>query len=176
MRKLIVFDLDQTLVDARCRPIQRKNHRLSGATIIVQGGSLAMYTYIRPHAKTVLQICRGDPKITLALFSAGEREYVYSVIENVLLPIMDPTFYFDAIFCKDDLQENGIKNIGKVMERMHADKALLVDDLLEQCIHGAAPHENVNWFNIEPFDAESERADNDVELFELLRSPFFHCC
>lgn len=174
MRKLVVFDLDQTLVDGRCSPVRRQNHGLSGATIVVWGGTMAIYTYVRPHARTVLQICRGDPQMSVALFSAGEREYVYKVIEDVLFPILDQTFYFDAIWCKDDLEANGVKNVGRAMREMHADRALLVDDLMAQCIHGAEPHENVEWYNIKAFDADKEDADKDMELFQVLKCPFFY--
>ncbi len=112
--------------------------------------------------------------MSIALFSAGSRGYVYKVIEEVLLPNLDQSFYFDAIYCNDDLEEGWVKNIGKVMIEMNADKVLLVDDMLDQCIYGADPYENVDWFNIKPFDADMEGADRDTELLELLQCPFFY--
>lgn len=173
MRKLVVFDLDQTLVDGRCLRVHKERHMLSGATIIMED-ALAIHTYIRPHARTVLQICRGDPQMSIALFSAGDRQYVYKVVEEVLLPALDQTFYFDAIYCKDDLDWGSVKNMGKVMREMHADRVLLVDDLIDQCMYGAEPYDNVEWFNIKPFHADDEDADKDMELYELLKCSFFY--
>lgn len=173
IRKLVVFDLDQTLVDTRYEPLERDDHGLLGGMVIVNK-ELTVFTYIRPHARTVLQICRGDPQMSIALFSAGTREYVYKVLDVILLPNLDPTFYFDAIYCNDNLDCGGVKNIGRVKHHMHADKVLLVDDLIDQCMYGTEPYEDCYWYNIIRFDAEDEDSERDVELFELLKCQFFY--
>jgi hypothetical protein len=171
-RKLIVFDLDQTLIDARYEPIDNI-HGLSGNAVVVNE-NLTVFVYLRPHVRTVLQICRGDPQVSIVLFSAGIREYVYRVLEEALLPHLDKTFYFDAIYCNDNLDLGGVKNIGKIKDLMHADKVLLVDDLMDQCLYGAEPFKGCYWYNIIGFDAEEEGAERDVELFELLKCQFFY--
>lgn len=170
-RKLVVFDLDGTLVDARVFPINRR-HGLGGCTIDICGTPL--FVYLRPHVRTVLQICRGDPSMTVVLYSAGTTDYVHSVIENVIFPVMDETFYFDAIYTKYNVdQTGGIKRMDLLKADFHADAVLLVDDLLTQCIGGAELY-GAMWFHIKGFYAEEEGSENDKELFEVLKHPFFY--
>ena len=173
-RKLIVFDLDRTLIDPRYVPVTRhSNHRLfSGATILVNG-FVPMYIYLRPYVKITLQICRGDTSMSVALFSAAEKDYVYNVLEAALFPNLDKDFYFDAIYTKEDLDSNGIKRMDKLKNDLQADQIMLVDDVQSQCIEGAQAH-GAFWYCIKPFNANDEAADKDNELLAMMKMPFFY--
>jgi hypothetical protein len=170
-RKLVVFDLDSTLIDPRIMPISRECHTLMNFSIVPYVGSLPYHVYVRPKVSVALNVCRNAPNLSVALFSAANKDYVYSVLENALFPILDSSFYFDAIYTHDDLEPDGEKNMRKLGDHLCVEDILLVDDSPTQCM--AAYDRGVATYNIKAFNAEVQSADEDYELLEMLRHPFF---
>jgi hypothetical protein len=169
MRKLVIFDLDNTLIDPRIWPVAW-DHPFPNATVTVCGE--AYHVYLRPKAKVVLQVCRGNPEISVAVYSAGTAEYVYTVLEKVVMPNLDPEFYFDAILSHENLGDNGMKMCWDLQGALHTERALLVDDSAYQC--ACATLQGVDSFQIKPFIAEWPESEKDCSLLEVLLHPFFY--
>ena len=170
MRKVAVFDLDNTLIDSRESPIKRPHTFKENIIEVMEAKTY--YVYIRPMVRTVLQLCRDTPDMSVVLFSAGAREYIYTVLEHVLMPHVGPDFYFDAICTQMDLDENGAKRMDWMEEKFHADRVLLVDDSQFQCM--SAMVDGAYIFEIPPFVAELPGSEKDSELLTVLRHPFFY--
>jgi phosphoglycolate phosphatase-like HAD superfamily hydrolase len=166
MRKAIVFDLDNTLIDPLDHPLER-NHKLHGGQEV-----MGYRVYIRPKTRVILQLCRLMPEMSVVLFSAGVHEYVYAVLEEVLMPHLGQDFYFDAIYTQSDLDENSAKRMDWVGEKFQADEVLLVDDSEYQCY--VARIDGADAFRIGPFASENPESDWDCELLEVLGHPFFY--
>lgn len=175
MCKLVVFDMDQTLVDSRPEPINRQGHSLLGDVIEMSNGEL-YYVYMRPYVRIAMKLCRGFPDLKVILFSAGSYEYVHRIVENVIYPVCGGGFSFDRIYTNDDLDDMGIKRMDKLKKEWNAKRILLVDDLYVQCVHGAQHFPGVHWYNIQPFRATDAKADLDTEMLHVLQEPFFFYC
>lgn len=176
MRKLVLFDLDGTLIDSRCEPMQRlmKSH----VCLCVQG--VFMWVYARPYvAEVLLAIRRMGPDVALSLYSAGSWEYVHEVLDKALLPLIAEhplaktvPFYFDRIYTRDDLDIDGVKRVDDAMEYHDADATLLVDDSSDQCLYADAVFGEYA-IHIKTFDASAPESENDRCLLDVLDHDIF---
>jgi hypothetical protein len=171
MKKAIVFDLDNTLVETLDVPLDRAHPFVSGVIKCIDG--VVRYVYVRPNAFITLRVCRGAPDTALVLFSAGGVEYISAILESVIFPWLGPAFYFDAIYTCFDLDEDGVKRMDKVKEALKVNEILLVDDVEKHCMDGAEKY-GLHWFNIAPFYAKDPSSDKDSELLVMLQHGFFY--
>ena len=114
--------------------------------------------------------------MSLALFSAGQFQYVYEVLDKVLLPCIPwakTGFYFDAIYTKEDIDEKGIKRIDDLIRWHEAEAALLVDDLPLQC-WSAVNLFGQYAFKVPPFDSSVPGSERDTALLDALDHEFFY--
>ena len=180
MRKLVLFDLDSTLVDARAEPLSTERSALfpKQAWIVVQG--VWIWVYMRPWAAEVLLAIRAmGPSVALSICSAGNDEYVREIIDKVVLPAVignrmavGTPFYFDCIYTRADLDGRGIKRIGDALDQHEADVALLVDDLAEQCRHATIEYGEYALC-VPAFDASEPGSEFDRCLAAVLEHEFF---
>lgn len=180
MRKLVLFDLDGTLVDGRSTPMsaERSSKFAHQARICVQG--VLMWIYVRPLAAEVLLAIRSmGHDVAMSLYSAGSWEYVHEVLDKALIPavLSHPSaagtpFYFDCIYTRHDMDEKGVKRVDEALDQHEADAALLVDDVAEQCLYADTVFGEYAMC-IRRFDAEMPGSENDRSLAAVLDHEIF---
>ena len=110
--------------------------------------------------------------MTLAIFSAAKKSYVYEVIDKVLLPRLTSDFYFDAIYTQDDLDSGGVKRMDEMFERHQVSEVMLVDDCDNQCLYGALLR-GANVIHVPSWKSDDCDAHKDTILLEILKNKFF---
>jgi hypothetical protein len=165
-KRVIVFDLDHTLIHGSKKPL-----KTSPIIREIYLKSIDVYVYTRPHAIATLYCCIKDSRNIVVIWSAGCRNYVDNVVDDVLLPrvrSLIPGFNFPRIYYKDNLDDNGIKRVDKLVRKLGVGSAILIDDSQSQCLGCGS-----EYCKVSPFLANSASAENDEELLLLLRNPLF---
>jgi hypothetical protein len=180
MRKLVLFDLDGTLIDGRSEPLAMDRAKLFSkhAWICVQG--VWVWIYVRPLVAEVLLAIRSmGPDVALSLYSAGSWDYVHEVLDKALIPavLSHPNaartpFYFDCIYTREDIDDRGVKRIDEALDHHDADSALLVDDLPEQCRYAETMFGEYSMC-VKRFDAAEPGSENDRGLAAVLDHEMF---
>ena len=164
--KLLVLDLDETLLHATEFPLQRPyDYLISG-----------IYIYLRPGVFEFLDFCFSH--FDVAIWSSGSQGYVQSVISIVfgrykfvfVWDLRKCTHYAPLNTCIDDIYgQNGefapltssycvIKKLSKLKKKYPLESILIVDDTPEKCIKNYG-----NAIYIKPFYGSI----NDKELYKL---------
>lgn len=85
--KLVIFDLDETLIHARTAQLDRP------ADINID----PLHIYVRPFASDL--ISRAAQRFTVAIWSAGSPRYVEVISEHLLAAKVEPLFVWDRERC-----------------------------------------------------------------------------
>lgn len=157
---LVVVDLDKTLIDTLHAPLSGPEH-----TIMIIDGKLG-YVYLRPFAGEFLCAYRSDPNVTLVLFSAGSFDYVYGMVDQIVLPAAGDGFYFDWIYTRDDLNARGEKDLNWLRQKHGIEKVILIDDSWPQCL--SAANRGCEFCYIPEFNALDPDWTRDAELFFMM--------
>lgn len=126
MKKLLIFDLDETLVHAVAEPFAHT------ADFAWQ----EHHVYVRPHLQTLLQ--ETSACYEFAVWSSASRAYVDAVIAHLFRPPFDLRFAWSVERCVQRIhpQTNGyvyIKDLRKVQSQGYAlEQILIVDDSPEK--------------------------------------------
>ena len=118
-RKLLVLDLDETLIHTAYSPIL-------GGQFIANSG--LFYLYERPHLKSFLDSILSE--YDLAIWSASKAEYVKWVIKSTVLCRYEYLFVNTRRNCKRILGKNGSFEYHKDITPylFHYDKVIMLDD------------------------------------------------
>jgi RNA polymerase II subunit A small phosphatase-like protein len=151
MRKLLIFDLDETLVHASKRELGRP------ADILCP----PYFVYKRPFINELL--AKLSPEYDFAVWSSSSPEYV-----NFLVPALFGSFRIEFAWASDrcvqrvDLRSNGyvyIKDLRKVQKFGYAlDQVTILDDSPEKIVRQPRNHVLVS-----PFDGD----EKDEKLLEI---------
>lgn len=158
--RLIVFDLDRTLVHT-----SRTELKSLIEPIKIVFSDYTLYCYVRPWVYKTLLYFKKDKSNMVVIFSAGTSDYVYSIIDYALLPMLqkqDLGFFFDFVFTRDDLDIFGYKSLTFIEDKVGADVTFFIDDCptyIKYC--------GIEFpFNIKSFNAEDKNALHDNELLK----------
>lgn len=163
-QRLVVFDLDNTLIVNRLEVLENSPYRY--VPVPYDGG--LMYIYVRPFMEHTLIKCRDDIRNVVILFSAGGFDYVHSIVNLVINPFVraiDPSWQFAAVYTTCDIVD-GMKPIGKISRGFGLDESILIDDMWGYCIGCGS----TAYHLITPFDPTNAE---DTALDYVLDNPFF---
>jgi len=153
MRKLLIFDLDETLVHATTEPF---NHPADFEC-------LGYFIYRRPYITELLaQVSR---HYDIAVWSSSSREYVDAVVERIFGMQFEVKFSWAVDRCVQRVhpQSNGyvyIKDLRKVQgQGYQVDQIIMVDDSPEKLARQPRNH-----IAIAPFTGQQ----GDIELVGLM--------
>lgn len=152
-RKLLIFDLDETLVHAVSEPLEYDYHFEVGPYKV----------YLRPHVKQLLDYC--SQNFDIAVWSSSSEKYVESVVENVFGEKYPLKFSWAVNRCvqKPDPSTNNyvyIKDLRKVRSQGYlTEQILIVDDSPEK-----VQRQPKNLIRIQAFEGDS----TDTELLSLI--------
>lgn len=146
--RLVVFDLDETLVHAREQPLD--------APHIAKVGPY--YVYARPHARRVLQFTAS--KFEVGVWSSSSEEYVQRVVQALLPEGYPLKFAWSVDRCvqRPDIASGGyvyIKDLRRLMCFGYApESVLMVDDSAEKVARQPRSHLAVRPFTGDQSDVE----------------------
>lgn len=152
MRKLLIFDLDETLVHATTRPFDHP----------ADFECLGYFVYRRPYVTELLS--QVSHLYDIAVWSSSSREYVDAVVERIFGGKFDVKFSWAVDRCVQRVhpQSNGyvyIKDLRKVQSQGYqVDHIIMVDDSPEKLARQPKNH-----LCLSPFTGEQD----DVELLAL---------
>lgn len=144
--RLIVFDLDETLVHATEAPLPHPHGFRAGA----------YFVHVRPFASELIAFCASHCDVGV-WSSAGER-YVEAVTERLFGAAAPVRFAWSVSKCiqRIDPKSNGyvyVKDLRRLMKHGYAvDEILMLDDSPEKLQRQPANHVHVPAFTGEPED------------------------
>lgn len=144
--KLIVFDLDETLVHATATPLPYP-HSFKIASYFV---------YVRPYASELIQLCAG--RFDIAVWSSSSALYVEAVTRELFGNAVPLKFAWSVSKCvqKVDPISNGyiyVKDLRKVMKHGYTpNQILMLDDSPEKLQRQPSRHLQVSPFTGQPDD------------------------
>lgn len=150
-RKLVVLDLDETLVKSKLKPIygHRPDFRI-----------FHYYVYKRPYLLQFLRLL--SKHYTIGVWSAGGKEYVDYIVYNIFTKNRIPLlFVWNGRYC-DKENFKTIKNLQKVSKRFRIpmNNITVIDDLPE-----TFSKNKKNAIQIRPFNGSK----NDVSLKNMYK-------
>ncbi len=152
-KKLLIFDLDETLIHGTEQPLER-----------VADFQVAQFSiYWRPFVRELMRFCREHFQV--AIWTTASNDYA----EAILKEICGSDYPFEFIWCRDRCTPKGegfdgefrwIKNLKKVKKRgWSLDHVLVVEDKPENLSRHYG-----NVIRIEPFEGDPD----DIELKRLM--------
>jgi TFIIF-interacting CTD phosphatase-like protein len=153
-RLLVILDLDETLVFAADKPLER-----APAFVV---GPYAMYK--RPYLDAFLEELRQS--YAVAIWTASGQDYATGVVRTIIPWHAELAFLWTAIRCTrhfdhETRDHNTIKKLRKVRQRgFDLARVLVVDDSPEKHVKNYG-----NLIHVKPFLGD----ESDVELPRLLR-------
>ena len=167
--KLLVLDLDQTLVDCKSWWSYRMPN-IKSKDLYLYRTDEVFTVFLRPNAAEFLQRLRAMPEIVVVLWSAGDQEYVYEVLDKLVLPAAGRDVYFDIICTRNNGQH---KDVARLAEIYGTEKYLLVDDNARSYCYDEREWEE-HFYEMPRFDvANGHSVANDVCLMDVFEHPFF---
>ncbi|WP_051057609.1 HAD family hydrolase [Herbaspirillum huttiense] len=158
--KLVIFDLDETLVHARLEPLSRP------ADLRFED----YFIYIRPYAADLVRFA--STKFSIAVWSSANPDYV-EFITSALFGAQYPLlFRWDVQKCvqKVDSRTNGyvyIKDLRKVMKHGYqVEEILIVDDSPEKIQRQPRSH-----LVVEPFHGDRQDQELRTVITTLAQLP-----
>lgn len=146
--RLIIFDLDETLVHATAAPLV--------GTHTFQVGPY--FVCVRPFASELIRFCATHFEI--AVWSSSSERYVEAVTAELFEPTVPITFSWGASKCvqKVDPRSNGyvyLKDLRKAMKHGYAvEEIIMIDDSPEKLQRQPTQHLCVQAFMGDPSDTE----------------------
>ena len=146
--RLIVFDLDETLVHATEVPLLSAHAFQVGPYLV----------YVRPFASELIKFCASHFEI--AVWSSSSERYVEAVTAELFGTTFPVAFSWAVSKCvqKVDPRSNGyvyIKDLRKAMKYGYAaDEIIMIDDSPEKLQRQPARHLCVSAFTGNPLDTE----------------------
>jgi RNA polymerase II subunit A small phosphatase-like protein len=146
--RLIVFDLDETLVHATETALQHAHTFQVGP----------YFVYVRPFAFELIRFCASHFKI--AVWSSSSQHYVEAVTAELFGTSFPVAFSWAVSKCvqKVDAKSNGyvyIKDLRKALKYGYgADEIIMIDDSPEKLQRQPARHLCLSAFTGDPLDAE----------------------
>ncbi len=162
--RLIVFDLDGTLICSAVKHCEPEHHRC----IPIEVYGKQIYVYIRPHMEETLLKYDKDPRNLVMLYSSGDFEYVHTIVREVIYPLVrvsDPWFSFVSIFTRADMEDKMTKPIGRICKLLGLDRSILIDDMPCFCLSCDSP-----FYNISTFDPNDQEDDQLLVMISFLES------
>ena len=188
MVRCIVIDMDETLIHSYLEELDQdgdKNYSLaidmlsdrnfnSKDMLYWVQGDIDVVGVFRPGVHEFLQYCSENFDYVV-IWSAGEKEYVKSVIDHLYIYIDKPDIVWARNMCKVETKYLGDKKykmytkpLQKVADKLNIDKdsIIFVDDRLDYVEDG----DGLNHFHIKPFKPEPSEIDdlNDIELNKIM--------
>lgn len=154
-RKLLILDVDETLVHTTEAPL---------AGIEADFRVLSYYVHVRPHAVEFLTALA--QVYDIAFWSAGGKDYVHAVLENLLPAGFTPVFIWTSERCKRtrDVDNNQlvIKDLNKVRRRgFDLKSVLIVDDTPSTAVRN---YGNVVYVRAFEGQVVTDKADRELQL------------
>jgi len=146
--RLIVFDLDETLVHATELPLS------SPAAFQVE----PYFVYVRPFASELIKFCASYFEV--AVWSSASEHYVETVTEKLFGTSCPVAFSWAVSKCvqKVDPRSNSyvyIKDLRKALKHGYAaDEIIMIDDSVEKLQRQPARHLCLSAFTGDPLDRE----------------------
>lgn len=85
--KLVIFDLDETLIHSMAQPLERD------PDFVIEPLSV----YVRPYAKELIEAY--SEKCDIAVWSAGSQKYVEIIVDYLIPESLNPVFVWDRSMC-----------------------------------------------------------------------------
>ena len=162
--RLIVFDLDETLVHATEVPLPY--------TSTFQVGSY--FVYVRPFASELIKFCASH--FDIAVWSSSSERYVETVTAKLFGTAFPLVFSWAASKCiqKTDPKSNGyvyVKGLRKAMKHGYAvDEIITIDDSPEKLQRQPTRHLCLPAFTGDPLDTELAEVIERITVMAEIRS------
>lgn len=149
MKQLLVLDLDETLVYATERPLDR------APDFVIED---KYYVYRRPHLAAFLGYAFGH--FGVGIWTSASADYATAVVASTVLPVGVPEFVWDIRRCtrrfKPELQRDyWIKDLRKLRQLGYAlERTLMIDDSAEMLERNYGNLIRVSQYTGEPDDKE----------------------
>ncbi|SHH20546.1 HAD family hydrolase [Massilia sp. CF038] len=164
--RLIVFDLDETLVHATEVPLAYPHAFQVGP----------YFVYVRPFAHELITF--SSSHFDVAVWSSSSEAYVKAVTAELFGTTFPVTFSWAVSKCvqKVDAKSNGyvyIKDLRKVLKHGYAaDEIIMIDDSPEKLQRQPARHLCLPAFTGDPADAELPRVIDRIKMMASLETQF----
>jgi len=162
--RLIVFDLDETLVHATEVPLPY--------TSTFQVGSY--FVYVRPFASELIKFCASH--FDIAVWSSSSERYVETVTAKLFGTAFPLVFSWAASKCiqKIDAKSNGyvyVKDLRKAMKHGYAvDEIIMIDDSPEKLQRQPTRHLCLPAFGGDPLDVALVEVIERIKGMAKMRS------
>jgi hypothetical protein len=174
--KCLVLDLDHTLVATAENDSQWKREYKSDTNMyyFVLDNEL-MWGRKRPYSKQFVRYCQNNFDM-VGVWSAGTKEYVERIVENVWEELEKPAFIWSRKDCDhiiDIKSDNNLflyKPLSKVFNKysnLNYTNTLILDDTIEVSKFNPLNIIHINKFEI---DEENPKESNDTELVKLVEA------
>lgn len=151
MKKLLVFDLDETIIHATEEPLERsENFRVA-----------QYYVYCRPHLSELLRFCFDH--FLVAVWTSASADYAAAIVANTISPIGTPEFVWDKDRCTyryshETRDYHWVKDLRKIKKKGYPlEHVLFVDDSPEKLERNYGNHIRVSEYAGEETDDELKR-------------------
>lgn len=163
--RLIVFDLDETLVHATEAPLLHAHTLQVGP----------YFVYVRPFASDLIEFCASH--FDIAVWSSSSERYVEAVTAALFGTNFPLAFFWAVSKCvqKVDPRSNGyvyIKDLRKAMKHGYAlDEIIMIDDSPEKLQRQPARHLCLPAFQGDPLDTELRNVIERIKSMAEIQPP-----
>jgi TFIIF-interacting CTD phosphatase-like protein len=140
MKKLLILDIDETLIYATEEPLDRK----------AEFKVAQWYVYCRPYLSEFLQFCFDNFKV--AIWTSADPNYAEAIVANTMLTIGTPEFVWARDRCTQgysvEMREHyWIKDLKKVKRKGYSlEHVLIIDDSREKTERNYGNHISISEF------------------------------
>jgi RNA polymerase II subunit A small phosphatase-like protein len=127
MTKLIILDLDETLIYATEKPLEYK-----ADFVLFESTPTPYFVYKRPYLESFLEFCFSDFQV--AIWTSSADDYAEGIVKNVLLASQQPKFVWARKRCTyrrnlETYEYEWLKNLSKVKRHGYKlENIIMVDD------------------------------------------------
>lgn len=159
MRKLLILDLDETLIYATEEPLEPK-----ADFILFEDTSTPYFVYERPYLKDFLEFCFSNFEV--AIWTSSAEDYAEGIVKNILLSSQQPKFIWARKRCTyrrnlETYEYEWLKNLTKVKRHGYRlENVIVIDDTPAKL----AKHYG-NLLLIKSF--EGDLTDNELQILPV---------
>lgn len=127
MEKLLILDLDETLIYATEQPLERK-----ADFVLFENTATPYFVYKRPYLDTFLEFC--FTHFQVAIWTSSAEDYAQGIVEYILSPSKQPRFVWARNRCTyrrnlETYEYEWLKNLAKVKRHNYPlENVIMVDD------------------------------------------------
>jgi Dullard-like phosphatase family protein len=126
-QKLLILDLDETLIYATEQPLEHK-----ADFVLFENTATPYFVYKRPCLDSFLEFCFAHFQV--AIWTSSAEDYAQGIVDNILLPSQQPKFVWARKRCTyrrnlETYEYEWLKNLSKVKRHGYKlENVIMIDD------------------------------------------------